>query len=678
MSILPLIALLALSPSAAPVPGFGPQPVGLASSPAATPASPSGDEEARERFRRSLRGADRAERSAALRQLAASGDAAAAAPLLREYERCGAAWRAAQNEVRRLAMEAERKEHLLRQLEERLTRDDSLQSSVNGQREALMELRSELEKSEQRVEREGPWRGELREQAAVLLSGFSTAKARTARKAIWKDAREAPASEDRLGAVDLLGRVGGDGTAVELQELLDDAAGERARLAKRLPKLEVDVRKMEKRMQAEMVRLGGGQISRASQEQYERVRREAAGVRGALTDQTVFAEQCTDAAAEALSLESPERLDRAVASLLRAAKKAGAGARLRTFSILVRARLSALGETLVRLLGEEGDPAARARLVDELAATGNGEHATLLLGSFQGDDCPQVRSRAAAGLERLRSRAAIGPLIAALEVAEGRLRTDIREALVSLTGQKFHSAAEPWLRWWQAEGETFEVPERQVRGVVDAGAAVGEGLTFFGIRSESQAVLFILDVSGSMDFSMVPRGNPTDNPRQPFDRPKEGEISRLQAASDDLARAVRGLAQGAVFNIVLYGSDVWTWQDRIVTLDEDTRLDAVRFIESVEAAGGTNIYGALQLAFELAEVADDERWERPRIDTIFLLTDGRPSMGVTTDADEILAFVRERNAAAGIVIHTIGLSGAQDPYLLRSLAEENGGTYAAR
>ena len=141
---------------------------------------------------------------------------------------------------------------------------------------------------------------------------------------------------------------------------------------------------------------------------------------------------------------------------------------------------------------------------------------------------------------------------------------------------------------------------------------------------------------------------------------------------------MRGLAQGAVFNIVLYGSDVWTWQDRIVTLDEDTRLDAVRFIESVEAAGGTNIYGALQLAFELAEVADDERWERPRIDTIFLLTDGRPSMGVTTDADEILAFVRERNAAAGIVIHTIGLSGAQDPYLLRSLAEENGGTYAAR
>ena len=61
----------------------------------------------------------------------------------------------------------------------------------------------------------------------------------------------------------------------------------------------------------------------------------------------------------------------------------------------------------------------------------------------------------------------------------------------------------------------------------------------------------------------------------------------------------------------------------------------------------------------------------------FLLTDGRPSVGVTTNADEILEFVRERNASAGIVIHTIGLSGAQDAYLLRNLAEQNGGTYAA-
>ncbi|MDP6520075.1 MAG: VWA domain-containing protein [Planctomycetota bacterium] len=642
------------------------------------PAQPKGDDEALESFRRALRGRDREKRSAALAELVASGAGAATEVLLREYQRCHAAWSSARAEARRFSMEVERKTHLLSQLEERLERDGSLQSSVGEQREALLALRGELEQAEQRIEREGPWRGELREQVAAFFSGLASGKARTGRKLLWDDARKAPSFDDRLGAVDLLGRTGGTGSAVELQQLLDEVADERGRLAKRLPKLEVDVRKMERRLQEEMLRLGGGQLSRASQEQYERVRREAAGVRSELTAHSQLAEQCTEAAAEALSLEDPERLERAVASLRRAAKKAGAGARLRSFSILVRARRAALDETLGEMLTEERDAAVRAHLVDELAATGEGGQAPLLLALFLADECMQVRSRAASGLELLRSREAVGPLVAALEKAQGRLRTDIREALVSLTGQKLQSAFEPWSRWWQGQGETFTVPERRKRRVVDAGAASGQGLTFFGIRSESQAVLFILDVSGSMDFSMVPRNNPTDNPRQPFDRPKEGEISRLQAATDDLARAVRGLAAGSVFNIVLYGSDVWTWQDRLVTMDEDTRLDAVRFIEAVDAAGGTNIYGALKLAFELAEVGDDERWEQPRIDTIFLLTDGRPSMGVTTDSDEILSFVRERNAAAGIVIHTIGLSGAQDPYLLRSLAEENGGTYAAR
>ena len=58
--------------------------------------------------------------------------------------------------------------------------------------------------------------------------------------------------------------------------------------------------------------------------------------------------------------------------------------------------------------------------------------------------------------------------------------------------------------------------------------------------------------------------------------------------------------------------------------------------------------------------------------------DGDTDEGLSTDADETLAFVREMNTNAGVVIHTIGLSGAQDAYLLRSLAEQNGGSYTSR
>ena len=181
-----------------------------------------------------------------------------------------------------------------------------------------------------------------------------------------------------------------------------------------------------------------------------------------------------------------------------------------------------------------------------------------------------------------------------------------------------------------------------------------------------------------MNFSMVPRDNPTDNPNRPFDRPRSGESSRLTVAKRELVKALGGLEDGARFNLVLYASDVWPMHDKLVTMEEKARADVLERVDEFKAVGGTNIYGALQAALELAGVEDEDEWSEPKIDTIFLLSDGRPSVGVTTDPEEILAFVEEKNASAGIVIHTIGLSGAQDAYFLQELAERNGGTYAAQ
>ena len=86
----------------------------------------------------------------------------------------------------------------------------------------------------------------------------------------------------------------------------------------------------------------------------------------------------------------------------------------------------------------------------------------------------------------------------------------------------------------------------------------------------------------------------------------------------------------------------------------------------------------MSTALGMAGAKEGKEWVRPKVDTIFLLSDGKPSIGISTEPDEILAMVREANQNMGITIHTIGLSGAQDAYLLRTLAEENGGVYAAR
>ena len=203
-------------------------------------------------------------------------------------------------------------------------------------------------------------------------------------------------------------------------------------------------------------------------------------------------------------------------------------------------------------------------------------------------------------------------------------------------------------------------------------------MTFFGINTDSQRVLFVLDLSGSMAFSMKPKKNPDDDPNKPADLPGPGEMSRHEASKRDLIKALGGLKDGAVFNLVLFASDVWTWTDGLATMSPEVRTQVVTFIEKSDAIGGTNMYGALERALDLAGAKGGGVWTKPPIDTIYLLTDGRASVGVTTDPDQILAFVRERNATAGITIHTIGLSDAHDAVLLRRMAEENGGQYVGR
>ena len=113
-------------------------------------------------------------------------------------------------------------------------------------------------------------------------------------------------------------------------------------------------------------------------------------------------------------------------------------------------------------------------------------------------------------------------------------------------------------------------------------------------------------------------------------------------------------------------------------MSPQTRKEALDYVGALEGAAGTNIYSALEKAMDISGVKAGSAWNKPAFDTIFFLTDGRATVGLTTDTEQILSFVRERNATAGIVIHTIGLSGAQDADLLRRLAEENGGQYVGR
>ena len=58
---------------------------------------------------------------------------------------------------------------------------------------------------------------------------------------------------------------------------------------------------------------------------------------------------------------------------------------------------------------------------------------------------------------------------------------------------------------------------------------------FVAFTSSRKVNTMVTDVSRSMNFSMVPRSNPTDSRDKPFDMPRQGEDSRLDVAKRDQA-----------------------------------------------------------------------------------------------------------------------------------------------
>ncbi len=616
------------------------------------------------------------ERRSALEALIALGDPDAVGVLADEYAKTADSVRIEKESEFKLRYQLERRQVVLENLKLQAAQDASVKDLLKREEEKVAALQKDLDKAQAALKLLEPWRDVLADGMAKLYEALGPSKRRKPEQEVWKDAKEAAEIGMRMASIELLGRVGGAGTAIQLHEIIDEASGAIGKLQARLDKAMVDVRKMEKRMQDEAA-ANAGHVSVATGQQYESTKKEAADAQTEIFRLEMLADAAARAGGIALSRETGKDLERSIGKLLGALKKKDRG-RVDTLRMLSRATSADARAQVRALLAAETEPFGIGTLIDGLAALGDRAIIPDLISKYVAHESWFVRARAAQGLATLRSREAIPVLIARLGGEDGRLKTDLVRALRSLSGQKFHGNVAIWERWWHENEATFEVPPVEPPRTTLEDAKEASGVTFFGISTDSQRVLFILDLSGSMKFAMSPKKNPDDDPSKPYDFPKAGESSRLEAAKLDLVRAVRGLRDGGVFTVVMFASDVWTWSDDLVTMSADARAQVVTYIEKLDAVGGTNIYGALERGLDLAGAKGGGQWTKPPIDTIYLLTDGRATVGLTTDAEQIIAFVRERNATAGITIHTIGLSDAHDAVLLRRIAEENGGQYIGR
>jgi HEAT repeat protein/uncharacterized protein YegL len=313
-----------------------------------------------------------------------------------------------------------------------------------------------------------------------------------------------------------------------------------------------------------------------------------------------------------------------------------------------------IDELLAMTKGE--DPDIRNMALQELGRTSDPKFLPKIVEALDDKEW-STRLAALDALESMKTKDAIPPIIARMGKEEGRMLAEFSAVLYRLTGQPFEDNAAAWDNWWKQGGEKFELLTPEKLAKVKASAddwrlkqATRVQSKFFGIRIVSHKVIFVVDVSGSMD-------RPVEN----FEG-KSG-MSRIEVAKVETDKAIQSLEAGSFFNIITFSTGVDHWVDGgLKAASQKNRDEAQAYIDKTGAGGGTSTYDALREAFK-----------DPDVDTIFIMSDGEPTTGDETDPLVIREHVKQWNEHRGIVINAIAIGGKHD--VLQWLAEDSGGTY---
>ncbi len=563
----------------------------------------------------------------------------------------------------------ERRRVQLAELELMYERNKDLAGQVNGYKKEVEILEKEVAGGEAAVALEVPWRDELRKGATKVLMGQGEGKRRDMVKQIWKDFDSDGGERQRLAAAWILLDLGDSGTTVHFAKAIMDVLDEHRLLKREMPKIEADLRDRERRIR-EAAEKGNGMYPKSLQDDYEQVLAQASQMSDKLLEMSRFAEDLASSAAKSIGKEADPK--DAIDDVLKLSRKSPFQKEL--IEIIAQSNNPEAPGMLMKELDKAKESYNKQMIVDALAELGALEASEAwMINQGLVDNEWNLRSSVVRALAKLRSRAAVPAMIDQLEIEEGRVRTDIGEALKSLTGRNFRSNVDQWRKWYDDNKDTFEVPIELPKSTEEE-ALEKVGMTFFGLRTESQKVLFVLDVSGSMDFPMRTYTNDKEN---------SGE-TRISVAKRELLQALAGIREGGMFNIVLYSNDVWSWSDEPVVMSVETRAEVTTFVEELTVMGGTNLYGAIKGGLDACrgearrKDVGTPKWITPVYDTIFLLSDGAPSVGISTDREDILDMAAEENSDLSVTINSIGLSSEQDAILMRRLAEQTGGKYVAR
>lgn len=252
-----------------------------------------------------------------------------------------------------------------------------------------------------------------------------------------------------------------------------------------------------------------------------------------------------------------------------------------------------------------------------------------------------------------------------------------RDTLHAFTGQSMLSAAD-YRNYIRSHRDSID-PTRVDRDE-DRDAKTGVGL--FGMDVTGRNIVFVLDVSGSMEatdpftpeqLEKLGRGRTGVGEEDPLEQELLLERKRIRRAKRELAAVIQALPEDRRFNLIVYSSEVTVWKETLELASDSAKKQAVEFVEGLVAKGVTVTDDALFKAF-----AD------PTVDTVYLITDGAPTHigsqgpGLPEDAPrlmkQIVTEIKAANYLRQVRLFTLGFEGAETAFLER-LASENFGRY---
>jgi hypothetical protein len=321
----------------------------------------------------------------------------------------------------------------------------------------------------------------------------------------------------------------------------------------------------------------------------------------------------------------------------------------------------------------ETEPGVRIALADALAprVKGSEEIRSALLPWLESGPWGS-KLAAAQALAKAEDVRFVPHLIKLLQTTSGRMKYEINELLKKLTRADRHGDYGAWSAWWEKnENEvlagTYVPPAAEM-----AQKQMAPVTMFYGIPVHSTKVVFIIDTSLSM------KDPTTWKPEiQEKDDKPDGDRA-IDIARYELKRIIKGLPDGASYNIIgMYGR-LALLSDKWVVSSAASRDKALKFVQGLEVKVGTDVHGALIRALDFS----GGNWNTPpredSIDSVFILSDGVPSVGMTDRgqlADRILDAARFKR----IAVTTVAIDAPKESEdLLKKISSGTGGSFVKR